>query len=644
MGVSTAPAAETAEPSAPAPPPGEHALRRGLAALALLCVAGVYFSLSLPLGLELGDGGMILYPSWRVARGAVPYRDFTQLFGPSLFYANAAVMAVFGPDLYALRWAVLGLKLAAVGLVYLCARRVAAPAWALAAAAFATVVWGAPWWLFTTPYANHFALTLCLAGLWVSLALPARLVARCAAAGLCFGLAATFKQTSGLFGLMALMLSLLLAPADEPTGGPAWAGGALGRAVRWLAIAGGAVLAVAYLAPRQTAWTLLALATPMAALLVMLARREARGDGDPSSRAASVAGILAAGVAAALPLAAYALFFAAHGALRAFVFNTAHGLPEQMRWFVPFFAPAWPAWAAVAGGVALLASLQARRRGAAWHWSAALAVVAVLLVARAVVADAAVGSWAATPFGTLALLLPLIAWGGVFEIARRPRPPAGPTRFAVFAAVSLLFLYPAGDLWHVAMNAPAFLPLLAHQGERWLGGDRSAAGRAPLALAASGLTLFLAAPFVHALASAMIAAHGVPPTSARARGIVDPSPRFAAVAAVSDYLAQRPDAPLLITGNDSLLYLLAGRDSALTHDEFVLYLIGFGVVADDTARELLPEAAVLARLDLVHPTIVEAASGTGNFRRVYPQVAAWIEAHYQPATAPPPYRVLEWSG
>ena len=632
--------ASTAAAVAPPAPAGEQALRRGLAALALLCVAAVYFSLSLPLGLELGDGGMILYPSWRVARGAVPYRDFTQLFGPSLFYANAAVLAVFGPDLYALRWVVLAVKLTTVGLVYLGARRVAGPAWALAAAAFATVLWGAPWWLFTTPYANHFALALCLAGLWLSLALPAPLVVRCAAAGLCFGLAATFKQTSGLFGLMALALSLLLAPADERLAGPPWFAGALGAALRWLTLAGSAAVVIAYLAPQQTAWTLLALAAPTAALLVLLARREWRGALDPATRAAGAAGILAAGAAAALPLLGYALFFAAHGALRDFVFNTARGLPERVHWFVPYFAPAWPAWVGVAGGVSLLVAARAWGRGAAWRGWAALAALAAIAVGWAVWADAALGG--ANAFGALALVLPLLAWAGVAELARAPRPPAAPARFAVFAVVSLLFLYPGGDLWHVAMIAPAFLPLAAHLGERGLGEVAPRRG-APLRLAVGGLALLLALPFLHGLVSALLAARGVAPARAGARGIVDPSPRFRAAAALGDYLAQRPGAPLLVTGNDSLFYVLAGRDSALAADEFVLYLVSFGVVADDTARELLPEPRVLERLAAAQPTIVEAP-GSERFRRVYPQAAAWIDAHYRAAPAPAPYRVLEWSG
>ena len=260
--------------------PGEAAavamprIWRALAALALVALGVVYFARALPLGLELTENGMILYPSWRVARGAVPYRDFVQLFGPSLYYANAAVFAFAGPELLAVRWLVLVLKVVILALAYLCARRVASTAWALACVVALGLVWGTPWWLFNTPYANHFALALCLAGVWLSLALPARLVVRSAAAGLCFGAAATFKQTSGLFALMALALALLISPTDEPAGGPRWLMGHGGRLVRWLALAASAALVVAYFAPGWTAWTLLALALPVAVLLAALARRE----------------------------------------------------------------------------------------------------------------------------------------------------------------------------------------------------------------------------------------------------------------------------------------------------------------------------------------------------------------------------------
>ncbi|MGH7787373.1 MAG: hypothetical protein ACRERC_10935, partial [Candidatus Binatia bacterium] len=182
----------------------------------LLVCSAAYFAAGVRIGLEWSDTGMILYPSWRVAQGDVPYRDFLQLFGPALFYVNAAIFWLFGPDLLTVRLVVVGLKVATMLATYACARTVAAWPYALGVTVVAIAVWGAPLWIFNAPYANHYALALCLLGFWLSLRLPGGALTRAVAAGLCFGLASMFKQTSGLFALAALALALLWTapPAD----------------------------------------------------------------------------------------------------------------------------------------------------------------------------------------------------------------------------------------------------------------------------------------------------------------------------------------------------------------------------------------------------------------------------------------------
>lgn len=608
---------------------GGRALLRWGGPVLLLVGAAAYFALSLPFGLELADSGMILLPSREVLAGAVPYRDFPHVYGPSLFYVNGIVLRLVGPELHALRLAMLMVKLVTVAVVYLCARQVAAPAGAWAAAALATVVWGAPWWLFHTPYANHFALTLCLAGLWASLALPARLTRRCAVAGLCFGLAATFKQTSGLFAMMAFGVSLLLAPGEGLTRPPAWLAGLPGRAIRWLTLAVTAALAAAYLAPRSDPWTVLVIGVPAAAMLATAAHREWRRALSDGDRAAGAAGVLAAAAAAAVPLLAWAAFFAAHGALGAFAFDTMSGLPQRLEWFEPYFRPAWPAWVAAAGVIAAVAAARSGR-GAAWG-GATLAAVAVC-------GAIAVGGfgWDAIWFGALAVLLPVVVWAGLLTLRAAAPPSVALVRFVAFGAISLLFLYPSGDFWHIAMAVPAFLPLAAGLGDRWLGGGRRLA-----ALVGAMALLLVASPFVHSLVAVRVAG-GIAPDSGPLRGIVDPSPRGQAARVVSEALLQRPGAPLLVTTADSLFYLLAGRDSALPAGEFILYLIGFGLIDDDAARALLPESQVVEALRRTQPTLVEAQPTRHHFRRVYPRAAAVIDDHYRVAVDAPPFRILEW--
>src|SRR5262245_48282692 len=169
---------------------------RALELAALFALAAGYFALGAPLTLEWTDEGQIVYPSWRVAQGAMPYRDFHHVYGPSLFYLNGALLRLFDADLAVVRASLVALRAAIAVLAYVLASRLATRPWALAAWLLTVAVFGAPWWIFNTPYANHYALACTCAGLLAYLAAPG--TPRGAGwAGLCVGVAATFKQTNG---------------------------------------------------------------------------------------------------------------------------------------------------------------------------------------------------------------------------------------------------------------------------------------------------------------------------------------------------------------------------------------------------------------------------------------------------------------
>jgi hypothetical protein len=105
--------------------------------------------------LEWVDEGMIVYPSWRTAEGALPYVTFTHVYGPSLFFLNGGLMRVFGADLGVVRLFLVAVKACVVVEVYVLARSVA-PAWiALVVSALLVAVWGTPIWLFNAPYATY---------------------------------------------------------------------------------------------------------------------------------------------------------------------------------------------------------------------------------------------------------------------------------------------------------------------------------------------------------------------------------------------------------------------------------------------------------------------------------------------------------
>lgn len=103
-----------------------------LAAVAAYCVAISWRRWPDP----IIDSGNDLYRAWRIAHGAVLYRDVGSHFGPLSQYSNAAIFALFGPGIMHLAWAnlvVLGVILATL---YCLLRR----AWGGGAALLATAL------------------------------------------------------------------------------------------------------------------------------------------------------------------------------------------------------------------------------------------------------------------------------------------------------------------------------------------------------------------------------------------------------------------------------------------------------------------------------------------------------------------------
>jgi hypothetical protein len=613
--------------------------------------AACYFHLGIGLSLEWTDEGHIVYPSWRVAQGALPYRDFLQLYGPSVFFLNGALLRLFGADLSVIRAVLVFDKAAVAALAYAAARMVAPRPFALAVAALLIALWGAPIWVFNAPYANHYAMALILAGLVTFAAMQRRLLAACLLAGLCFGVASTFKQTAGLFAYICLGLALLWRAAVSQA--EAREADGFVRVARLAFLAAAAGLAALYLAPANTPGNLLAIAMPLGVAVAVLAAGELRGGGAAGERRAGLMGLVAAGTGFALPLLACAAYFAAHGALRELLFNTGAGLPHLVRWFEPVAAPSLrtliPA-AATLTGFWLLAAGGPRRSVAA--------VVALGVGGALVTVDVATGDAANQALRRLTILLFLVVWWGL-AAAFADRLPArvgaaigvAPSRtdalpvFAFAAAAGVLLLYPSGDLPHVLMAWPLFIPLLAHLLWRWYAAASSGAGRPRrLALGAlvAGLLAAVGAPFVGMLAG-RLAEPAAPARFARASGVFVSDRRSADAARVIDYLAQRPEGPLLVLCNEQMLYFLAGRDSVVAPQEYVLYLVGGGLIRDEDARRILDDPEFVAQLEARRPLVVDRPGPmTARLRHVYPAAARTLDAHYRPVYRAGAYQVLEW--
>jgi hypothetical protein len=642
--------------------------------LVLFALAAAYLSLGRNLSLEWTDEGMIVYPSWLVAGGATPYREFRHLYGPSLFFFNGALFHLFGSDLSVIRLAIVAVKAGVATAVYAAARAIAPWPLALMTYVLCVVVWGTPWWVFNTPYANHYSLLLNLVGLLAYLALRSRLGIACLVAGVAFGLAATFKHTSGIFAFLALTLYLLweTPPAASPGPTPR---SAFDRVVGWIRFAAlGAALAIplAYLGRHNTPANMTVLCAPLFVNIALLGWREARVDLDPLGRQRAVAGMFWAAAGVALPVLAYAIIYVRLRLLGRLVDDLFTELPSRVTWFVPLSAPDLrPTLLGIAATSAVCGVWQWRR--ATGNRRRALATAVMWFVAAAALVAFARDVSTTTTWRAYYLFMawnhdvvPIVGaipfvtviWGTfvIWRDARGPGPvaahPGAPDTGAVgvfyfFAVVSLLFLYPSADFWHLIMGLPAFLPLLAFliaRQQQAEGDGQVVRGEWLSAVTIAAIAVVLAAPFVGALRFAMRTtadAERLP----RASGIVGAAPKMHDVAELLAYLDEQPaDLPLFATGSEEMIYFISGRRSALDFDEFVLYLLTANAMDAEGARALVPAQRLVDRISSAKPIIIEVDGPlSARFQSAFPEVMAFIDSHYRVVHTAGQYRVLRWT-
>ncbi len=606
-------------------------------AAALFAAAAGYFCLSAPLGLEWVDTGLLVYPSWRVAAGAVPYLDFQHLYGPSSFLLNGVLLRWLGDDLFVLRAALVLRKALTAVLVYACTRQVASAPLAFAAYLLTVAVWGAPWWLFNTPYPNHDALTLVLLALWLIRLPHGAAMVRFFGAGVCIGLAATFKQTSGVFAWLVIALFALGIDAAGPRGAPRWPA-ALLQGIRAAVVLTALATVLLYAVARNTAWNVLALFLPTLLLIGGLAVREWRGRTLATPAASGVRAIVFASAGASLPCLVLALWYGAHGLFAALVFNVAV-LPRALHWFVPVPLPTLDAAAIAAAAVATVAAVRrGGRTGVALLACAALSTALALLAAAAdtTVPFGSGPGWHGPLFRAVALLPVLVAWLAL--PAALGRADESQRLYAIAAVISLLLLYPAADFWHVVMALPLFVPALAAAVDTAPGWRRAVI---------AGAIALLALPFVDALRVSRAAPISAA-VFAKASGIVALDASDADAAAAVAYLRASEDGNgrLLVLCNQSLLYYLADRPSAVERTEYLLYLLGSEIIAPAAARQLQPESELLIQLDVARPLVLDCPHGgrPPRLAQAYPGLLAYVATHYRQTFAAGPYRVLAWEG
>ena len=155
--------------------------------------------------------------------------------------------------------------------------------------------------------------------------------------------------------------------------------------------------------------------------------------------------------------------------------------------------------------------------------------------------------------------------------------------------------------------------------------------------------LVIAAPFADALLVRLAAPRSPAPFD-RATGIRAETASAVALGRLVARLREDvpSDRPILVLSGEPLVYVLAERDSVFAADEFLLYLVSSGLLPDETARRLLDEPAMVARLGRAGPVIVDepGSPASTRIRRALPEVAATIDTGYDTRATVGPYRLL----
>ena len=150
----------------------------------------------------LVDFGRELYIPWRLANGAVLYRDADDFYGPLSQYVNAALFRLFGPGLLVLVGANLAVFAGIVAAAYVLVRRAWGVPAALASAAVFVAVFGFSQLAITSnfnyaaPYAHeatHGLLAVLVLGVVLSAWIDRPSPGRSLLAGSLFGVAAVLK-------------------------------------------------------------------------------------------------------------------------------------------------------------------------------------------------------------------------------------------------------------------------------------------------------------------------------------------------------------------------------------------------------------------------------------------------------------------
>jgi len=281
----------------------------------VVIVCGLYVGLRLNIGWWPHDEGAAAQSAERVLQGDLPHRDYIELYTGALSYIHAAAFRVFGVRLTTLRLALFAAFLCWVPAVYGIARRFCGQVMS-GAIVLVAVAWSVPNYSASMPtWYNLFLATAGILALfgYADSDRPAWLVL----AGLLGGLSMLIKVV-GLFYVAGALLYLLYHEGSVSDRAPQ---GGFGRwAYNLVVVLGAGVLLAAVLllisrSPGSGEFVHLVLPVGAVAVLTILSVWKSSG-GDPGSRVQRLVGRSALFlVGAALPVAAYSVYFGLQGGL-----------------------------------------------------------------------------------------------------------------------------------------------------------------------------------------------------------------------------------------------------------------------------------------------------------------------------------------
>lgn len=196
------------------------------------------------IGYRLIDETYMLYYSWLLSLGSVPYRDFFVVYPPGAFALIGLVFKLFGAGALAGRVTVLVSSAVTAACVYALAAALTDRRAALASTGIA-LAWGVP--VYNTPHPNWYALALLMGAAVASRGMSGARGGSLKSAfvvGLLVGLSATVKQSIGALALVGFGVVVLIAATGRraDASGQGERAGARGLA---FAYAGGFALPVA---------------------------------------------------------------------------------------------------------------------------------------------------------------------------------------------------------------------------------------------------------------------------------------------------------------------------------------------------------------------------------------------------------------